>query len=91
MPHSCPERTSFASSLNLFKDVNFPSYIVSSARLSLNFEFLITFPLFIKQPAITPIFGILNNSLTSASPIYSSTISGVNKPSSANLISSITS
>ena len=91
IPHSNPVSTVFTSSLNLFKDVMLPFEINSSSSLiSLTWLSLVILPDSTCEPAIKPILGILNDSLTTATPITSSTKSGFNRPSTASFMSSTT-
>ena len=89
IPHSNPVSTVLTSSLKRLSDRIFPSLIISSSSLtSLTRESLVIVPLSTWDPAIKPIFGILNASLTIASPTISSTRSGFKSPSTANFRSS---
>ena len=89
MPHSVPIGTSFASSLNLFKESSSPSNMTILSRSTLTGLFLLIVPSVTIEPAICPNLGDLNISLTSAVPNISSFTSGAKWPSTEVLIPSI--
>ena len=67
MPHSVPIGTSFASSLNLFKESSSPSNITILSRSTLIGLFLLIVPSITIEPAICPNLGDLKISFTSSS------------------------